>query len=341
MENTENTQYIQNITLDLNPNIAAPIVGAKQYDIDSRIFHINLTKDGAEYKIDHNNPVALRVRKPDMHMAFIEATVNYDGTVDVTLSQQCLTAAGRAYADVVEFNATGQMLSTASFIINIQASPDVMGEEAVSSDDFSYLKDTIDSWDRTVAEAQVWANGGTLTEEGHVPETPGTKNNALYFNRRAEAWAKGTMGGEAVPNTDEAYNKHAKYQAETAEAWAVGKRAGATIPSSDPAYNQHAQYWADRSEESWMKFGTATATGDFTGTDEEPSVTLTGDQETGPRNFHFVLPRSNAIYVTFDVDYATGNLIMFRPDVATVQDLTWSVNPTTGNLEVGYTINDN
>lgn len=259
--------YTQNITLDLNANVAYPVVYAKQNDVDSRIIHVRYTKDGAEYLVSRNNSVALRARKPDMHMIFIDATVNNNGTVDVTLSQQCLTVAGRVYADLVEFNAAGQMLSTVSFIINVMAEPDVVGPEMISSDDFQYFKNAIDQWDRTLAEAQEWVNGyNGETPLGPSPNiyTAGSDNNASYFSQRANAWANGTINGSAVPSSDLTYQNNAKYYSDLAntrgatqaqlasengEAWAIGTRNGQAVSSNDPAYNNNSKYYALRTKQ--------------------------------------------------------------------------------------------
>ena len=174
-------EYIQEITLELNSNSAYPVVNAKQNDVDTRILHIHYTKDGAEYRVNHSNSVALRLRKPDMRLVFNDGVVNQDGTVNVTLTYQCLTTAGRAYADLVEFNSNGQMLSTISFIINIQASPDVIGTEAISSNEFLYLKSFIDRGNSIIGEAQEWANG----YNGDVPVSSGD----LAYNNHAKYWA--------------------------------------------------------------------------------------------------------------------------------------------------------
>lgn len=302
--------YTQDLTLDLNSNAAYPTVSAKQNDVDSRILHIHYTKDGAEYLVNHNNSVALRVRKPDSTLAFISATVDYDGTVYVTLSQQCLTVAGRAYADLVEFNAAGQMLSTVSFIINIMASPDVMGGEAISSDDFQYLKSFIDRGNQVIGEAEEWAvgyYGDTQLGPSSSTTIPGNNNNAKYWSEEASR---------------------------NGEAWSVGTRDGAAVPSSDPAYNNYAKYWSQQAEISRQKIEDMTASASQLAYDLQPTVTKT--EQSGVVNLHFGIPKSNAAYVMFDLDYTDGILYMFRPDSGALTDeLTWSVNAK-GELEVTF-----
>jgi len=122
------------------------------------------------------------MRKPDGKQIMNYATINNDGTVTVTLTQQCLTVAGRAYADLAEFNSQGQILSTAPFILNVVASPDVMGSEAISSNEFSYLASFIEQGANIVGEAQEWANG----KNGDTPvdsSSPAYNNNAKYWSK--------------------------------------------------------------------------------------------------------------------------------------------------------------
>lgn len=240
--------YTQDLTLDLNSNSAYTVVNAKQGDVDSRILHVYYTKDGEQYKVSTANSVALRLRKPDMKLVFNNGTINSDGTVNVTLTQQCLTTAGRAYADLVEFSSAGQMLSTVSFIINIMASPNVMGGEALSSDEFLYLKSFIDRGNQVIDEAKSWATAA--------------ENNK----------------------------------------------------------NQIANM---------------TASIEMISTDASPEVIKTATSNAF--NLHFKIPQSYAAYITFDIDYTTGNLYMFKPAVGWITDeVSFDLNEETGNLEVVF-----
>ena len=79
-------EYIQEITLDVNSNVAYSVVSAKQGDIDSRKLLVHFTKDGNEYPINENNSVALRLKKPDGHIVFNNCQVKDDGSVLVTFT---------------------------------------------------------------------------------------------------------------------------------------------------------------------------------------------------------------------------------------------------------------
>ena len=255
-------EYIQDIIFDLNLNTAPPIINAKQNDVNSRFLRVHYVRDGVPYDVDINNSVALRILKPDGKKIMDDALVQPDGSVLVTLTQQCLAAAGRAFADLVEINSLGQMLSTMSFIINIQPMPDVMDDTMISSDEFLYLKTFIDRGNSIIGEAQEWANG----YNGDIPvspDNPAYENNAKYWSEQAEeqvelaalngeAWAEGTRNGAAVPSSDPAYHHNAKYWSEQAdlngEARAEGTRNGIAVPSSDPAYHHNAKYWSEQAQ---------------------------------------------------------------------------------------------
>ena len=128
--------YIDEITLDFNAITNFPIIAAKQNDVDSRILLIHFTKNGEAAEIDKNLKVGYRIRKPDGHIVLNNGVNNKDNTVTITLTQECLSAAGRAYADVYFHDNGGKLLSTTSFIINIMASPNTMTNAAASSDEF-------------------------------------------------------------------------------------------------------------------------------------------------------------------------------------------------------------
>ena len=64
---------------------------------------------------------------------------------------------------------------------------------------------------------------------------------------KAEAWAKGTKDGTAVPSTDPAYQNNAKYYSTDSEAWAKGTRNGTAVPSTDPTYHNNAKYFSEQS----------------------------------------------------------------------------------------------
>lgn len=86
------------------------------------------------------------MRKPDGHGIVNPASVRLEqisnenvnseeGYVIVQLTGQTLAAAGRGYADLVEYDGNGSILSSIPFIINIMSSPN-LGENITSNDEF-------------------------------------------------------------------------------------------------------------------------------------------------------------------------------------------------------------
>ena len=80
----------------------------------------------------------------------------------------------------------------------------------------------------TAANAQTASNAAASATE--------SKENAEKSAQDSEAWAVGTRGGQAVPNSDETYNNNSKYWAQQAAAAAGGGvitfngRGGAVVP---------------------------------------------------------------------------------------------------------------
>lgn len=183
--------YTQEITLDLNSNNAYTTVFSKQQD-SARYLKISLTKDNIPYTIDPTHSFYFRMRKPDGHgivnPAFVqvdnENINNSEGYVIVQLTEQCLAVAGRGYADLVEYDSGGSVLSSIPFILNIMSSPS-LGSNITSNDEFQQLSqlmaDTeallqnapmIDpdtkEWKRYSTDQQTFISTGVIAE-GHAP----------------------------------------------------------------------------------------------------------------------------------------------------------------------------
>lgn len=184
--------YTQEITLDLNSNNAYTTVFGKQQD-SARYLKISLTKDNIPYTIDPTHSFYFRMRKPDGHgivnPAFVqidnENINNSEGYVIVQLTEQCLAVAGRGYADLVEYDSDGSVLSSIPFILNIMSSPS-LGDNITSNDEFQQLSQLMadteallqnapmidpDSkeWKRYSTDQQTFIPTGVIAE-GHAPK---------------------------------------------------------------------------------------------------------------------------------------------------------------------------
>lgn len=171
-------EYIQNIKLDLGNCPGYQIVQAKQGDCSSRFLNVTLTCNGAAWQ-PSGESVSLRCSKPDGTAVINPATVNEDGTITVELTQQILAVAGSVYADLCLFGREGEILSTASFLIEVEPAPS--GEEVISSSEFLMLQTLIGEAEKVIASAGVITLDPTLTRSGSAADakTVGTALNKL------------------------------------------------------------------------------------------------------------------------------------------------------------------
>ena len=161
-------EYNEELILDLNSNNAYTTIGAKQGDADTRNVWVRLTSNGEDYIIPDNATAYFRFRKPDGKVIVNRARVE-NNKIQLVFTRQTLAVAGRGYGDIT-LQAGSQILSSVAFIVIIMASPNI-GDQLVSSSEFSELIDVV-------------GDAHTLINE-------------------AEAWARGTRGGEPVVSIDD------------------------------------------------------------------------------------------------------------------------------------------
>ena len=132
---------MQNITLDLSQKLPSQYVYAKQGDSQSRFVCVRLTNEGADYQ-PSGLTANFRARKPDGTMILNPATVNGDGTIMLELTQQVLAVAGPVLADVCLCGSGGEILSTISFVILVEAAPN--GDQIESTSEFLTLMEMVE-----------------------------------------------------------------------------------------------------------------------------------------------------------------------------------------------------
>lgn len=148
--------YTKEILLDVNAVDNFKFVQAKQGDRLLRILNISLLKDGIPYdpSADH---MQFRCQKSDGHAVVLtdedtEYPVTYDdGVYTVTLTAQCLAAAGRATCDLALLDSDGGILSTATFILDIIPMPDAYNT-LLSSDAYERLEEAMEQAEGFAAE---------------------------------------------------------------------------------------------------------------------------------------------------------------------------------------------
>lgn len=142
-------KLITEISIDLYGETKFYQVSAKQWDKASRQIHVTLLNNGIVYEIPEDAQLIVNVKKPDGHYIFNEC-VKLGNKVVVEMTNQMLAAAGTAYADInVKTNDGSQILSSASFTIEIEQS--MRNEDAIMSTNEMTV---IDSWLQDVKDSE-------------------------------------------------------------------------------------------------------------------------------------------------------------------------------------------
>ena len=133
-------QNYQSITLDVNNCVEYKYINAKQGDIDSRFLKITLTENGEKIVPTSKCTASFRCLKPDGRICVNKSTINSDGTITASLTEQVLASAGTVRADISLLDGSS-VLSSATFFITVEVSPATEGN-VLSSDEFLILVET-------------------------------------------------------------------------------------------------------------------------------------------------------------------------------------------------------
>lgn len=209
--------YVKAITLDVNADENYTIIKAKQGDRINRKIAITLKKDGANFTPTGVSQIWFRVQKPDKNIAIVKSTdsgnpISSAGNVyTVTLSEQCLTASGKAWCDLAFLDSSGNTLSSCAFILNIIPMPN--GNTARSISEWTDLQQAIDDAERFASivafrtsgnyiqytvDGTTWVN---LTTVGAIGGDLQTQINALNgaMNSKAEFVDLGGISSATYP----------------------------------------------------------------------------------------------------------------------------------------------
>lgn len=165
-------QMITAISIDLYGETKYYLVSAKQGDKASRYVQATLMNNGVEFVIPSDAAVYANIKKPDGRFCYNECVVE-NNKVLVELTNQALAAAGTAYCDIeIRRNTDTEILSSAAFTIEIEAS--MRNENAIlSCNEMTSLDNRIQNYINQI-----------LATEQHVIAT---ENAFTVFHRAAEA----------------------------------------------------------------------------------------------------------------------------------------------------------
>lgn len=174
----------QSFNLDIIPQGVAPQVYVSQYD-KGQTWLISLFVDNLPFNIPSGASVTIQGSKPDS-TGFQYACTFADNVVTATEEQQMTAVAGKVPCEIV-VSLGGAKIASLNFCLNV--------EPAALRDDTQISETDLPLIEEAAELAQ------------HVGEVKG-------YMEMAEAYAAGTINGEAVPSTNPAYENNAKYYAE-------------------------------------------------------------------------------------------------------------------------------
>lgn len=229
--------YTQKVVLDIESNSAYSTISAKSSDQNSRQLDIYIQKNGYDYSLHDGSIIQFRLRKPDgtsviitedvdkfmdeqgVYHYLLHRTSSEPAILHLIFSGQCLAAAGRGYADIVEFlpsssgnNEDTQIISTVSFILNVMASPNLSG--LISDNEFNTMAEY-------VAEAQAAAEAAGAAASAANAPTIGSNGNWYLWN-----------GQEYVDSGYSSYGANAEINSISAFASSLPAGASPTVTAS-------------------------------------------------------------------------------------------------------------
>lgn len=219
---------MQIINLQYAPTAVNPVVHVSQNDI-GRPFKLKIYDGTTAYTMPSGTTARIDGIKPDRHGFSYSDCVSVSGNeVTVTTKQQMTIVAGEVDCEI-RFAKGGTDIGTLNFKMLVEPSP-INEDTDISETD---LPEIIELGRQNMLNAEAWAKG---TKDGvAVPSTaPQYHDNARYWNDQtqvmaddAEAWARGTRGGTAVGSGDETFHNNSKFYAEESESHADDSEAWA------------------------------------------------------------------------------------------------------------------
>ena len=201
-------KQITRLTLDVGLRDSYKVVFAKMGDTERRVI-AEIKDNGEEYSLTGVNTVEVRCRKADGKQVTKNATKE-NNTVVIDISGQMTTCKGTAIVDVVLYGASGGVLSTAKFYLNVDDGA-VSEDEIKSSNEYESLTDALRvvGLSKEVAETALTTANEALDTAGEaIAGAAEAKKQAEAANTAAaEAEKQATAANSAATAANEARGK--------------------------------------------------------------------------------------------------------------------------------------
>ena len=178
----------QTLNLNLIPQGVKPVIHVSQYD-KGQTWIFKLMLGDSYYQIPTGASVTIQGTKSDG--TGFQYACTYSGyEVTATEEQQMTVLAGDVPAEL-RITKDGDIIDTLNFVIRV--------EKAALSDETVISETELPLFEQVIE---------------FIADVPAIISQMEGLQEDAEAWAVGTRGGTAIPNTDPAYHNNAKYYAE-------------------------------------------------------------------------------------------------------------------------------
>lgn len=154
-------EYLKSLQLDVNADNNYRFVRAKQGDKVCRKLAISLLKDGEELSTGGVSSATFRCAKPDGTAVVIAGIIPSDDVFTVELTEQCLAVAGRCICDLALLDSDSNVLSTATFVLDVIPMPDI-GNAVESETEWIQLQEAIEAAENFASILAFRSNNGNI-----------------------------------------------------------------------------------------------------------------------------------------------------------------------------------
>ena len=185
----------QTINLDLIPNGVNPVINVSQYD-KGQTWLFNILVNGSAFNIPTGSSVTIRGSKRDS-TGFVYAC-SFSGSTVTAIVQDQMTVCSGDQKGELRIEKNGDIIATMNFTIRVKPSA-LSDTTQISETDLPLIEQAVEL----------------------MNEAPQIIAQMEGLEQDAEAWAKGTKNGTAVPSTAEQYHNNSYWYAMQAAAAAA------------------------------------------------------------------------------------------------------------------------
>ena len=185
----------QTINLDLIPNGINPVINVSQYD-KGQTWLFNILVNGSAFNIPTGSSVTIRGTKRDS-TGFVYAC-SFSGSTVTAIVQDQMTVCSGDQKGELRIEKNGDIIATMNFTIRVKPSA-LSDTTQISETDLPLIEQAVEL----------------------MNEAPQIISQMEGLEQDAEAWAKGTKNGTAVPSTADQYHNNSYWYAMQAAAAAA------------------------------------------------------------------------------------------------------------------------